>query len=114
MEFSRLKAFWQDGNSTSSGPVRLPVLPWLVAPPLAAINPALSYKGSLNFMVPFNSTHIAAFSGVPNVTAEASEATFRQYLSQGLLYFNVHTTAYPGGEIRGNFACASKECAPVK
>lgn len=61
---------------------------------------------------PADTTHNAAvlfpFSGVPAATAGAiPEQTFAitptqvGYLQSGELYFNVHTSTFPGGEIRG-------------
>ncbi|PNH12774.1 hypothetical protein TSOC_000302 [Tetrabaena socialis] len=101
------------GDNNTAGPVALAVLPYLMALPLSTINPAVSFKGELMFTVPFTSADLAAFSGVAGVTPAAAEASFRQLLSQAMLYFNVHTMMYPGGEIRGNFACVAKDCAPM-
>ncbi|PNH12773.1 hypothetical protein TSOC_000301 [Tetrabaena socialis] len=101
------------GDKNTAGPVALAVLPYLMAPPLATINPAVSFTGTLMFKVPFTSADLAAFSGVAGVTPAAAEATFRMQLSQEMLYVNVHTMMYPGGEIRGNLVCLSKNCAPI-
>jgi hypothetical protein len=50
-------------------------------------------------LVPITITNNAATgAGSGSVTIPDSVATF---LSQGILYVNVHTTAKPGGEIRG-------------
>src|SRR5204863_76701 len=55
-----------------------------------------------------NPSVLFPFSGVPSATSGAiPQQTFAitptqvGYLQQGLLYFNVHSGNFPGGEIRG-------------
>lgn len=45
----------------------------------------------------WNSSYITANGG----TAAGAEAAFAQALAEGRAYFNIHTSAFPGGEIRG-------------
>jgi hypothetical protein len=45
----------------------------------------------------FNSTFVANNGG----TAAGAEAALATGLNAGFAYFNIHTTAFPGGEIRG-------------
>jgi hypothetical protein len=48
----------------------------------------------------FNSTFITNNGG----TVESAEAALTAGLADGKAYFNIHTNAYPGGEIRGFLA----------
>jgi hypothetical protein len=53
------------------------------------------------------STYTAAFqNNLGGGTAAGAEAALLAGLQSGRAYFNVHTTAYPGGEIRGFLAAA--------
>lgn len=49
---------------------------------------------------PFSAAFVAANGG----TAAGAEAAFAAAVAAGKAYFNVHTSAFPGGEIRGFFA----------
>lgn len=42
-------------------------------------------------------------------TASSAFTALGQTLGNGTAYFNVHTSAFPGGELRGNFAAAVPE-----
>jgi hypothetical protein len=45
----------------------------------------------------WNASYIAAHGGTP----AGAEAAFANALEEGRAYFNIHSTLYPGGEIRG-------------
>lgn len=51
-------------------------------------------------------TYSAAFLGASGGTAAGAEAALLAALDAGRTYFNLHTTAFPGGEIRANLAAA--------
>jgi len=67
-----------------------------------------------------NASVIFPFSGVPSTTSGsipqqtfAINATQVGYLMNGLLYFNVHTANFPGGEIRGQILAVPEPGALV-
>ncbi|GLC67298.1 hypothetical protein PLESTF_000539700 [Pleodorina starrii] len=76
----------------------LGLLPRLTSRQLVLLDPPVSYRGTFWFVSRFNPA--ALVTGV-------SEDAFLQLLDQDLLYINVHTTAYPGGAVRGTFKCKS-------
>jgi hypothetical protein len=49
-------------------------------------------------------TYSPAFVTANGGTAAGAQASFLTALRGGRTYFNIHTTQFPGGEIRGNFA----------
>ncbi len=55
------------------------------------------------------STYTSAFLAASGGTAAGARSTFLAGLSNGLAYLNVHTTANPGGEIRGQLAAVVPE-----
>ncbi|GIL90713.1 hypothetical protein Vretimale_15805 [Volvox reticuliferus] len=79
-------------NASAGNPVVLGLLPR----PSGRLDPPLSYRGTFWFVTRFTA------SSLPN---GLSAATFFDLLSNGLLYVNVHTTAFPGGAVRGNLTC---------
>jgi hypothetical protein len=58
----------------------------------------------LTMATSFNAAFITASGGTP----AAAEAALVAGLADGRAYFNIHTTAYPAGEIRGFLAAAPK------
>ncbi|MGI8820401.1 MAG: CHRD domain-containing protein [Chthoniobacterales bacterium] len=61
-----------------------------------------TYDMSFDMMLAstWNASYISANGGTPG----GAEAAFAQALSEGRAYFNIHTSAFPGGEIRGFLA----------
>ena len=64
-----------------------------------------------------NAPVLFPFSGVPNATAGSiPEQTFAitptqvGYLFSGYLYFNIHDSVFPGGEIRGQILLVPEPC----
>lgn len=51
----------------------------------------------LTLATSFNANFIAANGGLPG----SAEDALAQYIADGKAYFNIHTTTFPGGEIRG-------------
>eukprot|EP00198_Chlamydomonas_reinhardtii_P003674 XP_001693010.1 predicted protein [Chlamydomonas reinhardtii] len=80
---------------------RLGLFPSITAPRTAVLlNPPFSYnKGEVSFERPWNATDIGYW--------DTSLDTFLTLLRDGDLYVNVHTVAYPGGEIQGTLKCKS-------
>ncbi|GAX78387.1 hypothetical protein CEUSTIGMA_g5829.t1 [Chlamydomonas eustigma] len=56
------------------------------------------------FSVPAKSHYSSSYSFSPSLPIPGSNLTIGHQLSMGLAYFNVHTIAYQGGQIRGQFA----------
>ncbi|MBM9594300.1 CHRD domain-containing protein [Roseitranquillus sediminis] len=52
------------------------------------------------------STYSPPFLTANGGTPEGAEAAFAQMLADGNAYFNIHTTVFAGGEIRGQFGLA--------
>jgi hypothetical protein len=77
--------------------------------PVATMTPAFTgfplgvTSGSLDhtFDLTLTSTYNAPFVTAHGGTAAGAEAAFLAGLGAGEAYFNIHTTAVPGGEIRG-------------
>lgn len=57
---------------------------------------------SQSFDLTLSSVFHPAFLAVHGGTAAGAEAAVAAYLAQGLAYLNIHTSTFPGGEIRGN------------
>ena len=65
--------------------------------PLGVTAGSFSNVFDLTLAASWNAAFITANGG----TTASAEATFAAGLAAGRNYFNIHTTAYPGGEIRG-------------
>lgn len=59
-----------------------------------------AYDRTLNLLDPF--TYNPAFVSANGGTGAGAQATFLTGLRGGLSYFNVHSSTFPGGEIRSN------------
>lgn len=70
-----------------------------------------AYDRTLNLLDPFtyNPNFVAANGG----TAAGAQATFLTGLRGGRSYFNVHTSTFPGGEIRGNLVSVASIPEPA-
>jgi hypothetical protein len=66
-----------------------------------------TYNGAL-FDVMLATSFNASFVTANGATAAAAEAALAAGLAGGRAYFNIHTDAYPGGEIRGFLAAAPR------
>jgi len=68
--------------------------------------PAGVSAGTYNTLLDLTSdaVYTGAFFGTSGGTAALAEAALIAGLDNGSAYFNVHTTAFPGGEIRGFLA----------
>lgn len=58
---------------------------------------------SMNFNLASTATYNATFLANNGGTAASASAALLSYLEDGRAYFNIHTTVFPGGEIRGFF-----------
>jgi hypothetical protein len=65
--------------------------------PLGVTSGAYTNTFDLTLPSSFNATYLASNGGTP-ATAEAALAAA---MASGRVYWNIHTTAFPGGEIRG-------------
>jgi hypothetical protein len=65
--------------------------------PLGVHNGAYSHTVDTSLTASWSSAFLSASGG----TTAGAEAAFLTGLNAGSAYFNIHTTAYPGGEIRG-------------
>jgi hypothetical protein len=75
--------------------------------PSGVMSGTYSQSFNLTLASSFNPAFITANGG----TVETARAAFVGGLQSGLTYFNVHTNAFPGGEIRGQLASAVPEPA---
>jgi len=80
------------GPPTANGPIIFDFFPTGTTIPSALTNPALA-SGTIDLTS-------ANISNRANVTISGD--SLRKLLAAGQLYTNVHTTRFPGGEIRGN------------
>lgn len=76
--------------------------------PLGVTSGFFTQSFDLTLLSSFNAPFITANGG----TAAGAEAALAAGLAAGLAYLNIHTTAYPGGEIRG-FLTAEQVPEPV-
>lgn len=74
--------------------------PSFVGFPLGVTSGAYTNVFDLTQMSSYNASFITASGG----TAAGAEAALFNGLNLGRAYLNLHTSAYPGGEIRGHFA----------
>jgi hypothetical protein len=70
-----------------------------------------AYDRTLNLLDPL--TYNPAFVTANGGTAAGAQATFLTGLRGGLSYFNVHTSAFPGGEIRSNLVSVASIPEPA-
>lgn len=92
--------------ATANGPVATTV-PSFAGFPLGVTSGTYSQSLDLTLATSFNPGFVTANGG--NLTA--ARAAFVTGLLNGQTYFNIHTTLYPGGEIRGQLAQAVPEPA---
>jgi CHRD domain len=71
--------------------------PYFVGFPIGVTSGTYSNIFDTTQSATWNSAYITANGGTP----AGAEAAFAQALADGKAYFNIHTTAFPGGEIRG-------------
>jgi hypothetical protein len=72
-------------------------VPSFVGFPLGVTAGAFDNTFDLTNPSSYNPSFLAAQGGTP----ASAEAAFVNFLLDGRAYFNIHTTAFPGGEIRG-------------
>jgi hypothetical protein len=72
-------------------------------------NPPLIASGSLSRFYDLNlaSTYTAGFINNNGGTVAGARAAFLAGLTSGRAYYNLHTAAFPGGEIRGNLTLSA-------
>lgn len=68
--------------------------------PLGVTSGIYNQLFDLTLAASFSSTFVTASSG----TLAGAEAALAAGLTDGKAYFNIHTSSFPGGEIRGNLA----------
>jgi hypothetical protein len=73
--------------------------------PLNVTSGSYSQSFNLTLASSFNPAFVTANGG----TADSARATFIAGLQGGLTYFNIHTSRFPGGEIRGQLTSAVPE-----
>jgi hypothetical protein len=71
--------------------------PSFVGFPLGVTSGAMDETYDTGLASTWNASYIAAHGGTP----AGAEAAFANALEEGRAYFNIHTPAFPGGEIRG-------------
>lgn len=67
--------------------------------PIGATSGSMDTTFDMTLASTWNSSYVTANGG----TTAGAEAAFSSQLSQGRAYFNVHSSTFPGGEIRGFF-----------
>ena len=75
-------------------------LPSFLGFPAGVVSGLYSQVFDLTLASSFNAAFVAANGG----TVLGAEAALSNELAGGNAYLNIHTTAFPGGEIRGNLA----------
>jgi hypothetical protein len=84
--------------------------PSLLGFPLGVTAGAMDTTFDLTNPSSWNSAYITAHGG----TTATAEAAFAQQLADGRAYFNIHTSQYPGGEIRGFYTLIPEPaCLPL-
>ena len=71
--------------------------PYFVGFPIGVTSGSYSHIFDTLDAATYNSAYVTASGG----TAALAEAALAQALADGKAYFNIHTDAFPGGEIRG-------------
>jgi hypothetical protein len=72
-------------------------IPTFIDFPLGVTSGTYSHAFDMRLTSTWNPSFVTANGG----TAAGAEAAFLQALAEGKAYLNIHTTAFPGGEIRG-------------